>query len=202
MFSIIRLIIGCIFFIASVLVIQAKPIRKKIQYVVFALVSVVLMVMLAFFPFENYFVTFHSPTESYEYYNWGKSNIVLVVEGNNCDFIVNREKEQDTYLIIPKTTDGWKIGIGLNTKRIVQKNSNGIIVNIYQYKNTNDYYITVFNTEGGELNVSDSYNTQFYSLEKNNNSLGKKFITYYAHIFDFNPQYNIHVDGNKIMLGD
>ena len=202
MFSIIRLIIGCIFLMASVIVIQAKPIRKRIQYIVSALVSVVLMVMLAFFPFENYFVTFHSPTESYEYYIWGKSNIVLVVEGNNCDFIVNREKEHDTYLIIPKTTDGWKIGIGLNTKRIVQKNSNGIIVNIYQYKNTNDYYITVFNTEGGELNVSDSYNTQFYSLEKNNNSLGKKFITYYAHIFDFNPQYNIHVDGNKIMLGD
>lgn len=201
MFSIIRLMIGCIFFGCSITVVKkSKVIYKRILYVVFTSISVALIAVLAFLPFENLFITFNSPKAAYEYFSFGKSNIELVVEGNNCDFIIDHKRDSDTYLIIPKTADGWKIGIGLNTKRIVQKLSNGITVYVYQYKNTNDYFITIFDTNGGESKVSDDYNTKFYSLEKKNDFLGKTFVTYYAHISDFNLQYSVVVNGNKIAL--
>lgn len=201
MFIIVRFVIVCIFFICAVAIIKkSKVICKRILYVVFTSMSVALLIVLTFLPFENFFITFDSPKEAYEYYNFGESNIKLVIEGNNSDFVIDRKNDSDIFLIIPKTTDGWKIGIGLNTKRIAQKLSNGITIYVYQYKNTNDYFITVLDTNGGELKVSDDYNTKFYSLEKNNDFLEKTFVTYYAHISDFNPQYSVVVNGNKIAL--
>lgn len=201
MYNIIRFIIGCIFLVCSITAIKkSKVIRKHILYIVFTSLSVILIVVLAFLPFENLFVTFNSPKAAYEYFNLGKSNIQLIVEGDDCDFIIDRKNDSDTYLIIPKTADGWKIGIGSNTKRIVQKLSNGIVLYVYQYKNTNDYFITILDTNGGESTISDEYNTKFLSLERSNDSLGKTFVTYYAHITNLNPQYSVIVNDNKIVL--
>lgn len=90
-----------------------------------------LIVMLTFLPFENLFVTFYSPKAAYEYFYLVKSNIELIVNGDDCNFIITHKNDSDTYLIIPKTADGWKIGIGSNTKRIIQKLSNGIVLYVY-----------------------------------------------------------------------
>ncbi len=198
MYNIIRLIIGCVFLGCSIMVIKkSKVIRKRILYVVFTCISIALITVLAFLPFENLFMTFDSPKTAYEYFSFGKSNIELVIEGNNCDFIIDRKNDSDAYLIIPKTINGWKVGIGSNTRRIIQKYFSGITVCVYQYKNTNDYFITIFDSNGGESEISDDYNTKFYSLEKNNNYLQKVFVTYYAHISDFDSQYSIVINGNR-----
>ena len=203
MYSIIRLIIGCIFLMCSITAIKkSKLIRKHILYVVFTSLSVLLIVVLALLPFENLFATFDSPKAAYEYYNLGKSNIELIVEGDDCDLIIDRKNDSDTYLIIPKTADGWKIGVGSNTKRIVQKLSNGIVIYVYQYNDASDYFITILDTNGGESTVSDEYNTKFFSLERYNDSLGKIFVTYYAHIASLNPQYSVIVNDKKIVLGN
>ena len=197
------MIIGCVFFGCSIIVIKkSRIIRKRVLYIVFTSISAALIAVLEIIPFENLFITFASPKESYDYYNLSKSNIELVVEGNNCDFVINRKNDTDTYLIIPKTADGWKVGIGLNTKRIVQKLFNGIIVYVYQYKDTSDYFITILDTNGGKSVVLDDYNTKYYSLERNNDSLGKTFVTYYAHISNLNPQHSVIVNGNKIVLAN
>lgn len=201
MYNIVRFIIGCIFLIFSIIAIKkSKIIRKHILYIVLTSFSIILIVVLLFLPFENLFVTFDSPKAAYEYFIFGKSNIELIVEGDNSDFIVDCKNDSDTYLIIPKTADGWKIGIGADTKKIVQKLSNGIVLNVYQYKNTNDYFVTILDTNGGESIITDEHNTKFYSLERNNDYLGKTFITYYAHIDKLNPQYSVIVNDNKIVV--
>lgn len=203
MYSVLRLIIGCVFLGCSIVIIKrSKVVRKRILYIVATGISVVLITVLAFLPFENLFLTFGSYKTAYQYYNFGKSNIELVVEGNSCDLIVDRKNDSDVHLIIPKTTNGWKIGIGSNTRKIIQKTTNGITICIYQYKNTNDYFITIIDTNGEKLEVSDNYNTRFYSLEKNNYFIEKTVITYYAHISNLNPQYSIIVNGNEIELGN
>ena len=203
MYIIIRLIISCIFLVCSIIAIKnSKAIRKYILYIIFTSLSVLLIVALTFLPFENLFITFDSPKAAYEYYNLGKSNIELIVEGDDCDFIIDRKNDSDAYLIIPKTADGWKIGVGSNTKRIMQKLSDGIVLYVYRYKDTNDYFITILDTKSGESTVSDEYNTEFFSLERYNDSLGKNFVTYYAHITNLNPQYSVIVNDNKIVLGN
>ena len=73
MYNIIRLIIGCIFLVCSIIAIKNfKSIRKHILYIVFTGLSVLLIVVLTFLPFENLFITFDSPKAAYEYFNLGK----------------------------------------------------------------------------------------------------------------------------------
>ena len=200
MYGIIRMIIGCVFFVFSVIIInRSKLVRKHIWRLVSFLISLVVVVVLILWPFENYFVTFKSLKTAYEYYYLEKSNIVLVVEGDNCDYIIDRKTDVDHHLIIPKTADGWKTGPNSNTKRIFFNVYDGVLVRVYQYKNTSDYFIAIRDEKGGKSTVSDEYNTKFYSLEKtNNDNLGKTYVTYYGHITDFNPQYSVTVNGKTI----
>ena len=126
-----------------------------------------------------------------------KSSYVLVA-CISIVLVVARKDYSDTYLIIPKTSDGWKIGIGSNTKKIAQKFDDGIAAYVYQYKNTSDYFITVLDTNGGEFALRDDYDTEFVSLNNDNAYSEKTFVTYYAHISDFNSQYSVTVNGSTI----
>lgn len=162
--------------------------------------SIILIVLMNFVPIENLIVTFNSPKSVYDYYTWGKSEIQLVVNGKQSDLVIGNKNGADNYLIVPKTPGGWKIGIGLNTKRVSQKIYNGIVIYVYQYKDTNDYYVTIMDTRGNYLKISDSYNSQFLMLEKENSGLKKTFVTYYANITQYSSQYSIYVDGNQIIL--
>ena len=168
--------------------------------IVFFGITILLISTLALFPIENLFVTFNSPESVFNYYHFGNEGVDLVVEGDNCDFVIGKTDDSDTFLIIPKNDDGWKVGSGVDTRKAARKFSNGISITVYKYKNTNDYFITVFDSNGGISSVSDKYNTEFYYLEKDNDSLGKKYVTYYAHISDFGPQYSISVNGNEITI--
>lgn len=200
MFNIIRLLIGSVFLVSSLMLVKrTKTTHKRVLYTVFVFVSIVIVTVTEFLPFENYFITFSSPKKAYEYYCLGRSNVEIVVEGTHSDFVVDRKNEKDTYLIIPKTVDGWKVGIGVDTKRIARKISNGAIISVYQYKNTSDYFITIFDTNGDKFIVADDYNTEFYSLERNNDSIGKKYVTYYAYVPEFGSQYGVLINGKKIV---
>lgn len=200
MFSTVRLILGCVFLGFSTAIIKkSKTSYKHALYFVFTIITALLIFILAFFPFENLFMSFNSPEEAYEYFNFGESNIVLVVEGNYCDFVVDRKNDStDSHLIIPKTEDGWKIGVGINTKKIAQKHYNGITAIVYQYKNSSDYFITIIDSTEGESMITDDYNTSFYSLERNINSINEPLIVYYAYIPNFNSNYTVTVRGNQI----
>ena len=199
MYSIIRLMIVGLFLGCSMVVAKkVKVNHKRIWYIVFLGLSVVLIIVLPFCPFENSVITFHSPEAAYEYYILGKSNIKLVVEGKACDFVVDRQSDNDSYLMIPKTANGWKVGIGSSMKKVVQKIEDGVVVYVYQYKNTGDYFVTIHDTKGGTSMVSDEYNTTFYALDSE--SLNETLVTYYAYIPNFDSQYSITVNGNNIVL--
>ena len=88
MYGFIRFIIGCVFLAGSVK--KFAKVRKRWWYIAFSGLAAILVVVLQFFPFENLFVTFHSPKAAYEYFCFGKSNIELVVEGTHCDLVVDR----------------------------------------------------------------------------------------------------------------
>ena len=200
MFSIIRLIGGGIFFGCSITIIKKVKIsHKRILYIVFALVTLLFITVSAMFPIENFLITFDSPQKAYEY-KFGKSNIELVIEGDNCDFVVDSRNRTYTYSILPKTEKGWKIGNGINIKKIATTYSEEISITVYQYKNTNDYFINILDTNGGEVIIIDDYNTKFYSLENENDSANKTIVNYYAHIVDFDQEYSVTVNGKEIVF--
>lgn len=202
MFGIVRILIGIVLgVIASLYILRFAKIQFKRKLLVTTYISVILLItLLGFVPFENLVYTFKSPQEAYNYYHSSKVSVDLVVEGEQSDLVVAREKGTTELFIVPKTEKGWKLGSGLNIKRISQKVFEGIIVTVYQYKSTNDCFISVFDVDDGITKISDNYNTEFYALETEDYFKGNTREHYYAYVSDFNSQYSIVVNGNKLVI--
>lgn len=122
------------------------------------------------------------------------------MDGEKASFSVGTKGDTNVYSIVPKSSNGWKLGMGLDTKRPFQKIYNDIAIYVYQYKSTDDYYITVTDTNGGSLDITDNRKSKFKYLEKSNSTLNKTFYTYYAYINGFDDQYAITVNGKQIKI--
>lgn len=199
LFVIIRIAFWLIVFIICALLIKKSKVIHKLRWSIIAVIVAVMMTTIsALIPIENAFITFSSPESAYNYNNPGKAT--LIVDGEKSNFVVGANGDTDIYAIVPKANRGYKIGMGLDTKRINQTISDGITIYVYQYKNTDDYFITVMHTEGGSLNITDSHNSEFKYLEKSNSTIDKTFYTYYAYINNFNEQYSLTINGKQIEL--
>lgn len=198
-FIIIRIAFWSIAFIISLILIRNSGVIHKRRWSIIAFVIAVIMTTIfALIPIENALITFSSPKSAYNYNNPG--DVKLIVNGKKTDFVVGAKNDADIYAIIPKANGGWKIGMGLDTKRIIQTISDGITIYVYQYKNTNDYYITVLDTKGGSLDITDNHNSEFKYLDKSSSTLDKVFYTYYAYINEFNDQYALTINGKLIKI--
>lgn len=196
MFSVIRLFFSGLIFGCSALVInKLKPQKAKKYIRFFLIISIVIYVVLSYIPFENSFITFDSVKSAIEYYNPKNSNIELVVPGEDCDFVVIKgDNITRIYSIIPKTSDGWKVGTGKDVEIVSQRFIKGFSVHVYRYKKTNNYFVTILNSAGGELVLNDTYNSEFQVIERYNEQLGESYFTYYAHVIDFDKGYHVDVE--------
>lgn len=206
MMSTVRIIIAAIIsIIVAVCLIKFTKIRK--QYISVLTIAIILVVttVLAGVPFENAFMTFSTPEESFDYFHNKKIESQLVIDGEKSSLVIGGENGDYTIQIVPKAEKGWKLARGVDTKVVVNETVDGVAINVFQYKDTQEYYISVVNINGEEIEISDSYSSDFSSLTyKNisldNASLNKTIKTYYAYIDNFNEQYFITINGNEIPL--
>ena len=196
MYSIIRLIFSGLFFCFSALVInKIKPKNAKKIRTILIIISVVIYGVLLYIPFENSFITFDSPKSAAKYYNPRNSNIELIVNGDGCDFVVIKgENITKIYSIIPKTSDGWKIGTGKDVEMISHGVVDGFFYSVYQYKKTNNYFVRISNYDGDEITFSDTFKSDFQTIEQYNKQLEKSTFTYYTHVTDFDQGYYIEIE--------
>ena len=140
-------------------------------------------------------MTFDSPKAAIMYYNPKNTNIELIVNGDECDFVVIKgENITKIYSIIPKTSDGWKIGTGKDVKTISHGVVDGYFYLVYQYKNTNNYFVRIQSSEGEEITFSNSCKSSFQVTEQNNKQTGETYFTYYTHVTDFDQGYQIEIE--------
>ena len=203
MYSLIRTCIGGIIFCCIVLRIKKsnKTHKNKIFFLAITIL-IIFMIVLAFIPFENLFITFSSPEKAFHYYQGSKTKVKLVVKGKDSDLVIGEDDDAHIYLIVPKVANGWKIGMWTNTKLISYEMYNSISVDVYQYKNTNDYFVAILDTNGGYSQITDSFNSKFSSLVQPIDVLEKTYVTYYTNIQDFTDEYWINVNGEKIIVND
>ena len=199
LFVMFRIIFWSLVFCGCFLLIRKSHIIHKCKWSLIALLgAVVLTTVSALLPIENIFVTFSSPQSAYNYNHSG--DVKLIVDGEKTNFVVGVKGDVNIYAIIPKSDNGWKLGMSFDTKRVIQKISDGVTIYMYQYKNTDDYYITVLDTNGGLSKISDNLGSEFQYLDKSNSTLNKTFYTYYAYINNFNDQYTLTVNDKTIKV--
>ncbi len=196
-FVIFRLAFWSLIFVVSILLIRkSHAVHKKQWSIIAFFMTIILITISALLPIENAFMTFSSPQSSYQYNHLGY--VKLIISGKQTDFVVGSNDNTDFYTIIPKSDEGWKLGMGVNTKRISQTISDGVAIDVYQYKDSDDYYISILNTNPGALKITDNCGSEFQNLSEVNSALHETFYTYYAYISRFDSQYVLTVDGKTI----
>ncbi len=70
-------------------------------------------------------------------------------------------------------------------------------VDVFRYKNTDEYYISVLHTENGTLDISDNRNSEFKFSKRYISTIGETYYTYYAYIKDFDEHYTLTVNGKN-----
>ena len=196
MYGTIRVLLGLFSFGSFVLVIRKNNfIRRPTLYITGVLLSVVSMLVLYFVPIENWFLTFESPEAAYRYTAFGKTNIIHKIDGNESTFMIDRSESVDTHLIIPKSEDGWKIGLGSDTVCFYNKIIDDKIITVYRFKNSDDYYLFVQTVNTKNVEVKDSRNSEFFKLEESS----IYFSTYCTYLPKPEKQYWLSINDIQVM---
>lgn len=175
---------------------RTKRLPSRKAYLTIIISDILLVTVLSLIPVENLFYTFKTPEDAFRYYNSDVNRIELVVEGEQSDFVVGIKNNTSTILALPKTKDGWKTGTGLQLKTAAWEVSDDIMVSIYHSRGTSDFFVSIRRTNGGELTISDEYDTEFLPLSENKNS----YASYYGHVANLDSQYRVTVNGKEIVL--
>ena len=199
MYTVLRIIIGCVFLLIPLVLLKVfKVLRRNRTFVLLLILSFIIMTASIFVPFENLILTFNTPEEVYRYYSF-KPNNVLVLEGSNSALVIDRQENKDSYYMVPRVGQGWKIGLGTDMKSISHTIENELFIDVYQYKNSDDYYICISHISGDSLLLSDEYQTSFYSLKRIDYS-GKEIFSYYACVHFLESKYSLTVNSSNVII--
>ena len=196
MFGIIRMLFWIVIFGICIVTLGKQGVLNKKRNKVFLFVIITMLwIGSMLLPIENLFISFSTPEKSYSYVN--SEDVKLVVYGQDSALVIGEDTEY-VYLVIPKEENGWKIGRGIDLKFILNQYFDGIVISIYQYKNTKEFYIEVADTDGRECIVNDNQNSYFEILETSVDAENK--YRYYAYVHDLNNNYILKVNNEEIIL--
>ena len=203
-FSLIRWIFVIIIFSVCYIFIKKSNLVNKRKWIILSIfMSVCLCVLSCIGPIENAFITFPTIESAYKYYYSNEGNIKLIVGGKESDLVIGQKDNDNTKLIaiMPKTNYGWKIGTGVDVNRVTSTITYDVSTDVYQYKNSDDYYIIIDSVKGCELEISDNRNSKFDCLSGNNKN-NQSHYAYCSYVHCFDEDYVITVDGKPISFNN
>ncbi len=198
-----RIFFVTILFIILFLLIKRSKIVKKEIFNIFLIVllTVTLFVSYLMTPIENLFLTFSSVEKAFTYVSTQSTkDILCVVDGKETSLVVAANDEENILKIFPLTENGWKLSAGLETALIMQQHYGNVSFHIYRYKESNDYYIQIFNVYGEAIELSDNQDSIFYSVERPNSSVRQPMHYYYTCVQNIKDDYIIYIDGQEVNL--
>ena len=169
-------------------------------------IAVIIIVFFGFsiaigWPFENLFVRFDSPEAAYRYL---KDNpIIQVVDGKDTTLVVAEGSQ-----IIPKAdeTDGnagrWKLPVPNATTFQYKDVEHDVLVFLYHYKGSSEYYLRAQTMTTESVLVSDSLTSDFVFFEKRIPLTDQKSVECFAYIPNPPKDYWVKINDQTIDLSD
>lgn len=161
---------------------------------------VAILTVFSLFPPEVAFLSFSSPPEAFAYNNIGR--VELTVTGEESALVAAHSGDHDTIRIVAKNGERWKAGIGWNTTTVSHKVADGVVITVYRYRSTNEYYVSLSNTNGGALDITDIGGADLQHTERDNAVLQERFYTYYFYARDLTAGRTVSIDGKAVRLWD
>lgn len=188
-----RVLALLLFSALGIIVIKKTKYSRSRKAMLFSfVVSVLLVTLSALVPIENIFLKFSNPKNAYNYSNLGQ--VELIVDGKLSSFVVAKGSNAYNYnfSIVPKCGNSWKIGSAFDTKIISQRFLDDIVVYIYRYRNSSDYFVSIHNKDCSELLLEDNRGSKFHTLSSSNSATGETVYTYYAYVNNIDDQYKVY----------
>lgn len=163
--------------------------------------AAVLILLLSLCLVENLFITFPSAEEAYKYISHESTNVELVVEGSECDLIVDINEAEGNHRLhfVPKTAKGWKTSILSGVEYVVDLfYQDGAAVSVIKYRFSEDYFVCVHMIRQGESVVFDSCGSEFFMVSMKKAGYENGQLSYYARIADISSPYWVEVNGKRI----
>lgn len=200
-YTLFRLILGVGLFIGISIFLKRTNIIHKRLIKIFGIIIILILIDLSvLFPVENLFIRFSSPESalSYSVINGG---IQGKIDGNQSTLILYQSGDSTAISIFPKDEKGWKIGTHLSYEQILSKNIDKYhSIDIYHTKNTDDYYILVFNPfSSGISEVANNKKSVFKTVIEEIPETGKKNIIYYSYVPSMDNNYSLFINGKIVV---
>ena len=82
------------------------------------------------------------------------------------------------------------------------KVADGVVITVYRYRSTNEYYVSLSNTNGGALDIADTGGADLQHTERANAALQESFYTYYFYARDLTSDRTVSIGGKAVRLWD
>ena len=161
---------------------------------------VLLGIVFALIPREIGTQDYSSPEEAFRYKNQGE--ILLVLEGKQSAYVVAKQTGNSySYDFIARDDDVWHPVAGISTKPTVITQGS-IVVRIYQYDETSDYYISITDGKGQDIEIADNRNSHFCKIGDSYEVSDRTFsmYIYYAYVDGLDAAYQLIVNGQAISV--
>lgn len=163
MFGVLRDILGLLILVMVFFLLKIK-FKVRFKTPGYAALIVGYFIIVAFLdnvPIENAFMTFSSAQEAFKYNN-KTGEVICEIEGEESTLIRISDDTvdyfADEYFIVPKTDCGWKMGMWYDTNLILDQTFGDMNIHVWQYKDSDDYYISVVTNK---VEIADNRNSEF-----------------------------------------
>lgn len=178
---------------------KGTPVTKRVRWVI-AIITLVFITIFGLIPMENFFVTFPSPQAAFNYSCVGE--IMDVVDGNDSCMVIYKESKQTfitTFFL--KEGMGYKLGTHFSFETVYAENHDGLVVEVYMVKNTEDYYVSLFGSlKSDRIDIADSANSNFVTHSEVILDTGYRSIKSHAFVEGIDDGYSIQINDTKIQI--
>jgi len=164
MYLLIRVFLfGFVFFFACSFAVVVFKIKKRDKWAILTVVTAVLLgIGSTILDVENWFYTFPTPEAALHYTDSGV--VMMAVDGKEST-LVFYQNEGTALKSLPRTEKGWKMSGAIGLLHEVSHSRNReIYVTIDRHKNTDDYYVSIwdaYNKLGENPEIYDNCSSSF-----------------------------------------
>lgn len=191
MFGIIRILFWAIIFIIWIAMMKKAGKYKRNNVIIVSIVITLLCTISGFFPIENYFITFKTASQAYNYTNFEK--VKLVIDGEFSSLVIGEKFEENyVYSIFPKYENGYKLDNKMYSEIKEQIFDKNIAITLFEYKNKDikEHYISILYTGGKIDKINDSSNSVYIKLDNSYEDNSH----YFAYISNISEDYWIEIN--------
>ena len=201
MYTIVRIIITLILLLI-VFMVYGKTIKKNGNKKIIAVISLMIFFALLWIPFENYVMSFKSPTAVFKYQFFNKDIVKLVENENSAYIIYSNDGTSLSFESFEKKNGSWKLENIFSSNKIDFKTYNEYNLANIQTKNNSQNLIIVSEVnrteQASNIKVSDNLNSKFNTFLYKYKDIDYNTTFYYTIIDSQTKSYKLSINDKVI----